>query len=244
MAERRMLAKGIMQEDTMLTLRPQAQLYYIHLMLHADDDGFVDRPVSVRRLLRVPPGAHRVLVEKGYLIPFSDTLVVITHWHAHNRIRKATYTPTKYQHELQMLVKNNNGVYSLCVSSDAKLPQDCVTDDAGLTQKCVTGKGSLVKFSLVKERKEALLRQARELKLPDSFFPFLEEWFAYRQDQTESTVLSTLVQIRRGLEKYGETAVADLIRLSIGKGWKGIFFERLEESQPPGSYGSPEDLYT
>lgn len=233
MAERRMLAKGIMQEDTILTLSARAQLYYIHLMLNADDDGFVDRPVSVRRLLRVPPAEHRVLIEKGYLLPFSDTLVAITHWHAHNRIRKATYTPTKYQHELQMLERNNNGVYRLCVSSDA-----------GLTQNCVTGKGSLVKFSLVKERKEALLRQARELGLPDSFFPFLEEWFAYRQEQTEATVRSTLVQIRRGLEKHGEKAVAELIRLSIERGWKGIFFERLEENRPSGSYGSPEDLYT
>ena len=233
MAERRMLAKGIMQEDTILTLSARAQLYYIHLMLNADDDGFVDRPVSVRRLLRVPPAEHRVLIEKGYLLPFSDTLVAITHWHAHNRIRRDTYIRTKYTSELGMLEVDSNGKYHL--------RNGTVTDPLRI---CTTGKDRIGKDRLVKERKEALLRQARELGLPDSFFPFLEEWFAYRQDQTEATVRSTLVQLRRGLEKHGETAVAELIRLSIERGWKGIFFERLEENRPSGSYGSPEDLYT
>lgn len=95
-----------------------------------------------------------------------------------------------------------------------------------------------------------ILRQARELGIPVSFSSPVIAWFAYKasrgEEQSPATVHSTLVQIKRNLDLYGEDAVGELIRLSIRNGWKGIFFERLGNSakSAPAKYGSPEDLYT
>lgn len=96
---------------------------------------------------------------------------------------------------------------------------------------------------------DAIIRQARELGISDSFSVPVGEWFAYKasrgEEQSPATVHSTLVQIKRNLDQYGEDAVGELIRLSIRNGWRGIFFERLGNSakSAPAEYGSPEDLF-
>lgn len=237
MAERRMLSRGIMAEDTMLSLTARAQLYYIHLVLHADDDGFVDRVRSLRKLLGVRAAEHQSLVDKGYLIPFSETLVVITHWHAHNRIRKDAYNRTRYTRELESLSRSKAGVYQLRNESVTEPSQNCHTG------KEREDKDSLGKVSTGKVRKEELLREAGALGIPDSFFPFLEEWFADHDNHSPAAAHATLVQIKRNLDRHGQEAVGALIRLSIDSGWKGIFFQRLENKTAGRHYGSPEELY-
>lgn len=51
MAERRMFAKTIIDSDAFLDLPPAAQLLYFHLAMRTDDDGFVNKPKSVLRLI-------------------------------------------------------------------------------------------------------------------------------------------------------------------------------------------------
>jgi hypothetical protein len=166
--------------------------------------------------------------------------MAITHWHIHNRVRKDTYVPTKYTREMAMLEIDKSGIY--------RLRTDSVTD---AVRECTAGKDSRDEESRGqgKERKEDILRQARELGISDSFSVPVGEWFAYKasrgEEQSPATVHSTLVQIKRNLDQYGEDAVGELIRLSIHNGWKGIFFERLGNSakSAPAEYGIPEDLY-
>ena len=239
MAERRMLARGIMEEDLLLSLSAKLQIYYTHLILQADDDGFVDRGKLIRRMLGVREKDARLLVDRGYLIPFDSGVMVIAHWHIHNRVRKDTYTPTKYIRERAALELESTGIY--------RLRNGPVTDPA---RACAIGKERIDQDSGVqgKEGLDAIISQARELEIPVSFFPYLEDWFAYklsrREEQSLATVHSTLVQLKRNLEQHGEAAVGELIRLSIRNGWKGIFFERLAAAQTePGDYGSPDDLF-
>lgn len=240
MAERRMLARGIMEEDLLLSLSAKLQIYYTHLILQADDDGFVDRIRSIRKMLGVREKDVQLLVDRGYLIPFESSVMAITHWHIHNRVRKDTYTPTKYTRERAALEIDATGIY--------RLRNDPVT---AVEQECAVGKERVDKDSGVQERKrmDAIIRQARELGISDSFSVPVGEWFAYKasrgEEQSPATVHSTLVQIKRNLDLYGEDAVGELIQLSIRNGWRGIFFERLgTATSAPAEYGSPEDLYT
>lgn len=241
MAERRMLARGIMEEDLLLSLSAKLQIYYTHLILQADDDGFVDRIRSIRKMLGIREKDVQLLVDRGYLIPFESSVMAITHWHIHNRVRKDTYTPTKYTRERAALEIDATGIY--------RLRNDPVTD---VEQECAVGKERVDKDSGVQERKrmDAIIRQARELGIPVSFSSPVIAWFDYKasrgEEQSPATVHSTLVQIKRNLDLYGEDAVGELIRLSIRNGWRGIFFERLGNSvkSAPAEYGSPEDLYT
>ena len=239
MAERRMLARGIMEEDLLLSLSAKLQIYYTHLILQADDDGFVDRIRSIRKMLGVREKDVQLLVDRGYLIPFESSVMAITHWHIHNRVRKDTYTPTKYTRERAALEIDATGIY--------RLRNDPVTD---VEQECAVGKERVDKDSRVQERKrmDAIIRQARELGISDSFSVPVGEWFAYKasrsEDQSPATVHSTLVQIKRNLDQYGESAVEELIQRSIRNGWRGIFFERLgTAASAPAAYGSPEDLF-
>ena len=239
MAERRMLARGIMEEDLLLSLSAKLQIYYTHLILQADDDGIVDRARSIRRMLGVRERDHQLLADRGYLIPFESGVVVIAHWHIHNRVRKDTYTPTKYTRERAALEIDATGMY--------RLRNESVTVPS---PECSVGKERVDKDSVVqgKEGMDAILRQARELGIPVSFFPFLEDWFRHkasrREAQSPATIHSTLVQIKRNLDRHGEAAVGELIQLSIRSGWKGIFFDRLAAAQTaPADYGSPDDLF-
>ena len=43
MACRRMINSKITDDDRFLVLQPATQEFYIHLVLHADDDGFVSK---------------------------------------------------------------------------------------------------------------------------------------------------------------------------------------------------------
>ena len=241
MAERRMFARTIMEEDTLLSLPAKVAIMYIHANLQADDDGFVDRIRSIRKMLGVREKDVQLLEDRGYLIPFDSGIMAITHWQIHNRVRKDTYTPTKYIRERAVLEVDGAGMY--------RLRTDPVTD---AVRECTAGKDSGDEESIVQgeERMEAIHRQARELGIPDTFSSPVIAWFDYKasrgEEQSPATVHSTLVQIKRNLDLYGEDAVGELIRLSIRNGWKGIFFERLGNSakSAPAEYGSPEDLYT
>lgn len=239
MAEKRMFSRAVMDEDAFLTLPARAQLTYVHMVLQADDDGFLDRVRSIRRQVGSAPRDVQALVDRGYVIAFASGVYAVAHWHIHNRIRKDTYTPTKHLQERQMLELDRTGVY--------RLRDGAVTEPS---QDRHTGKEREGKDRLGKERKEAddLLHQAKLLQIPESFFPFLTDWFCYKQarqeDQSPATIHSTLVQIKRNLDIHGEAAVAELIRRSIASGWKGIFFDRLTGCAPvPEAYGRAEDLF-
>lgn len=240
MAERRMLSRAIMEEDALISLPAKVVAYYVYIILQADDDGFVDRGKLIRRMLGVREKDARLLVEQGYLIPFDSGIMAVAHWHIHNRVRKDTYVPTKYTRELAMLETDKSGMY--------RLRTDPVTD---AVRECAAGKDSGDEESIVQgeERIAGILRQARELGISDSFSVPVGEWFAYKasrgEEQSPATVHSTLVQIKRNLDQYGEDAVGELIRLSIRNGWRGIFFERLAggDKSAPIEYGTPDDLF-
>ena len=239
MAERRMLSRAIMEEDALISLPAKVVAYYVYIILQADDDGFVDRGKLIRRMLGVREKDARLLVERGYLIPFDSGIMAVAHWHIHNRVRKDTYVPTKYTREMAMLETDKSGIY--------RLRNGSVT---GSSHESVAGKDSGDEESRGqgKERKEDVLHQARERGIPVSFSSPVIAWFDYKasrgEDQSPATVHSTLVQIKRNLDQYGESAVEELIRLSIHNGWRGIFFERLgTATSAPAEYGSPEDLF-
>lgn len=113
MAEKRMFSKSILDSDAFLELSSSAQALYMHLCIHADDDGFTDNPAHIMRVAKSSPYDLKSLSDKGFVICFPSGVVVITHWHIHNSIAKRMYQPTQYTAEKAILKKNENGLYSL-----------------------------------------------------------------------------------------------------------------------------------
>ncbi len=117
MAKRRMLNIGIMTSDDFLKLSIKAQLIYLHLNLNADDDGLVGNPIGITRILGIPRKYLEELKAGGYIIEFSSGVVAVTHWHAHNQIRKDRYTESRYVNELCSLIVEK-GQYKLIKKED------------------------------------------------------------------------------------------------------------------------------
>ena len=112
MAERRMFAKTIIDSDAFLDMPLSTQALYFHLSMRADDDGFVNNPKKIQRLIGASDDDCRLLVAKRFLLAFESGVVVIKHWLIHNYIRKDRYIETAYLKEKEMLTLNENNAYT------------------------------------------------------------------------------------------------------------------------------------
>lgn len=130
MANKRMFSLDVVNTDLFLDMPVSAQNLYFHLGMRADDDGFVASPRQVMKLVNCTKDDMRILVSKGYVIPFETGIIVICHWKQNNYIRSDRYRQTKYIAEKQQL-QESNGIYSL---SDFGIPHDNQPGDNRYTE--------------------------------------------------------------------------------------------------------------
>lgn len=112
MAERRMFAKTIIDSDAFLDMPLSAQALYFHLSMRADDDGFINNPKKIQRMVGASDDDCKVLIMKRFIITFESGIIVIKHWKIHNYIRSDRYKPTIYEDEKALLVENENKTYT------------------------------------------------------------------------------------------------------------------------------------
>ena len=113
MAERRMFAKRIIDSDMFVEMPVTSRLLYYDLAMRADDDGFVDAPKKIMRMIGASDDDLRLLISKQFLIPFETGIVVIRHWKIHNYIRTDRYRPTPFNDELSKLAEGQCKEYVL-----------------------------------------------------------------------------------------------------------------------------------
>ena len=151
MAERRMFAKTIIDSDAFLEMPLSTQSLYFHLAMRADDEGFINNPKKIQRMIGASDDDVKILVAKNFVIPFDSGVVVIKHWRIHNYIRSDRLTKTAYEDERAMLEVKENGSYTVkndamsvtCQSTDGQMSVTCQADDS-------IGKDSIGKYRLVK----------------------------------------------------------------------------------------------
>ena len=113
MAERRMFAKTIIDSDAFLDMPLSTQSLYFHLSMRADDDGFINNPKKIQRMIGASDDDLKILIAKSFLIPFESGIVVIKHWRIHNYIRNDRYKETTYIEEKEQLHVKENKAYTL-----------------------------------------------------------------------------------------------------------------------------------
>lgn len=113
MAERRMFAKTIIDSDAFLDMPTSTQALYFHLSMRADDDGFINNPKRIQRMIGVSDDDLKLLIAKSFIITFESGVVVIKHWKIHNYIRNDRYKPTTYEDEKALLEEKDNKAYTL-----------------------------------------------------------------------------------------------------------------------------------
>lgn len=94
MAERRMMSKSIIKSDAFLDMPATTQNLYFHMLLDADDDGFINAPKSIMRMIGAKDDDMKVLTAKQFVIPFESGVVVIKDWKIHNYIQNDRYKPS------------------------------------------------------------------------------------------------------------------------------------------------------
>lgn len=112
MAERRMFAKTIIDSDAFLDMPLSAQSLYFHLAMRADDDGFVNNPKKIQRMIGAADDDLKLLIAKRFVLVFENGVIVIKHWRLHNTLRKDRYKPTIYQNEFRQLRLKDDGGYT------------------------------------------------------------------------------------------------------------------------------------
>ena len=94
-AEKRMMAISLIDDDAFLDLPQGAQLLYFHLVMRADDEGFLT-PKKIMRAVGSSKSSLSALVKSGFIIEFDTGVICIKHCLSHNSVRKDCFTPSVY----------------------------------------------------------------------------------------------------------------------------------------------------
>lgn len=112
MAEKRMFTMKIIDSDAFLDMPLSTQALYFHLSMRADDDGFVNNPKKIQRIVGASEDDLKLLIIKRFVLFFENGVIVIKHWWMHNTLKKDRYKPTQYQEELIKLDIKPNKSYT------------------------------------------------------------------------------------------------------------------------------------
>ena len=143
MAERRMMAKSIIKSDLFLDMPATTQNLYFHMLLEADDDGFINSPKSIMRVIGAKDDDIKVLIAKQFVIPFESGVLVIKHWKIHNYIQKDRYRPS-LRPEKEMLSVAESKEYVEVLGDVSSMDTRCI-------QNVRVGKVSIGKSSIGKD---------------------------------------------------------------------------------------------
>lgn len=129
MSKKRLFSTQITESDAFLDMPLSAQSLYFHLGMNADDEGFVNSPKRIQRMVGASEDDFKILVAKRFLIAFPSGVIVIKHWHINNNIRMDRMRQTEYQDERRMLKMKTNRSYTLISADLEELPDSCPAND-------------------------------------------------------------------------------------------------------------------
>ena len=146
-----MFAKQIVDSDAFLDMPLSAQALYFHLAMRADDDGFINNPKKIQRMVGASDDDCKLLIMKRFVLIFESGVIVIKHWKIHNYIQKDRYKETLYiQEKNQLAVKDNKAYTEACIQDVSnsetqvrlgKLSLDKLRDSGDEERKGVQGEG-------------------------------------------------------------------------------------------------------
>lgn len=160
MAEKRMFAMTIVDSDEFLDMPLSSQALYFHLSMRADDDGFINNPKKIQRLIGARDDDAAVLVAKKFIIPFDTGVVVIKHWRINNYLRSDRYHETVYKEEKKQLSIKENGAYTL--SNDTGTP----TGIPMVNQRYTENRVDKSREEKIREDESSIDRQAASPDVP------------------------------------------------------------------------------
>lgn len=230
MAQRRMFSRKITDTDKFIEMPATTQNLYFHLNMNADDEGFVDRVSIIQRMIGASGDDLKLLIAKGFIIPFESGVVVIRHWRIHNYIQADRFQATIYQNEKSQIE------YDDTKTANIKPLEQCVQDVYKLDTQVRLGKDSLDKDRLELdkvnnhnntvpvENKKSLSKifKDSEIKLNERHLQMIYEYIALDH--------FTVPMIQYAVERTEDAGSTSFNYLNkILKNWKEKGYTTLEE---------------
>ena len=121
-----MFSRKITETDHFLEMPLSSQALYFHLNMGADDEGFIDKAKTIQRTIGASDDDMKLLIAKGFLIPFESGVVVIRHWRIHNYIQADRFQATIHQNEKEQLEFDKSKIASIkpleqCIQNVSKV---------------------------------------------------------------------------------------------------------------------------
>ena len=112
MATRRMISDLVLGSDDFLDMPLSAQALYCHLILKADQWGFLSSVNSTRRQIGATQADVDCLADNGFIMRFPGTpTICITHWNMMNSLKEGRGAKSEFPE--RKLVRQDGGVYVL-----------------------------------------------------------------------------------------------------------------------------------
>ncbi|KAK9680652.1 Conserved phage C-terminus [Popillia japonica] len=131
------------------------QSLYFHLSMRGDDEGFINNPRKIQKMIGASEDDLKLLIVKGFIIPFESGVVVIKHWKIHNYIRGDRKKATTYSDEKKLLEEKENGAYTLKTDGLREIKNPCQSLGGHMSVTCPAdvsiGKVRLGKVSIGKD---------------------------------------------------------------------------------------------
>lgn len=121
-----MFSRKITETDHFLEMPLSSQALYFHLNMGADDEGFIAKAKTIQRTIGASDDDMKLLIAKGFLIPFESGVVVIRHWRIHNYIQADRFQATIHQNEKEQLEFDKSKIASIkpldqCIQNVSKM---------------------------------------------------------------------------------------------------------------------------
>lgn len=189
-----MFSLQIVDSDAFLDMPISSQLLYFHLSMRADDDGFVDNPKKIIRIIGTNDDDLKVLMTKRFILTFGSGVIVIKHWRIHNYIQKDRYTETKYVDEKNGLIIKENGAYT-------EKDKACIQNVSSLDTQVRLGKVRIGKDRLDNTSEETSQVEGKNIaKLIDLFKEINPSYKKFFGNKTQRASVFRLLETH-GMEK-------------------------------------------
>jgi len=249
MARKRMFSLLVVDTDEFLDMPSSTQSLYYHLGMRADDDGFVSSPKRIVKLVNCSDDDLKLLIAKGFIIPFDSGIIAIKHWKLNNDLKKDRYTPTIYLNEKSTLRVNKNRVYSIVGNN---LETKWIQNGNKLDTQYSKDKNSIDKYSKeyieqkqeenqeqIQEQKQVKKEKVKKEKKPKETHNSIIENYTINEDLREA--LKGFVEMRKEIKKpittkglkialgkldkwaLDDLTKIDIVNQSIERSWSGLF---------------------
>lgn len=225
MAERRMFSKKIIDSDDFLDMPLSTQALYFHLSMRADDDGFLNNPKKILRMIGGSQNELELLLAKNFIFNFDTGVVVIKHWKIHNYIRGDRYKETMHKKEKSLIIEGENKEYELLDNST----DNCLLNGIPSDNQTVYQMDTQDRLGKDRLGKDSIILSKDKISSKD-LLPIIEKWNSLGLKKLISIKTSTnrhkLLNAR--IKEYGLDSISqaidnirksDFLRGQNNRGW-------------------------